>query len=65
MRVLKSVRTVVLWTSGLIACGLLTSFLVTAGSDGLTGDRPFWGFIAGALAFICARLWFAERPSKS
>jgi hypothetical protein len=46
-----------IWVSGILAAGIFGTFLgVWAGVDG----GPMSGFIGGALAFTCARLWAKE-----
>lgn len=54
------VRLIAIWVFGILAAaifgGLVGNFLVR-------GDGGIFGFIGGACAFVCARLWLAK-PSK-
>jgi hypothetical protein len=58
----RIVRTTVLWSAGLIA-GMIIGGLIgnTYLQAGFRGDGGFFGVIAGAAVFICARLWATER----
>jgi hypothetical protein len=55
-------RTTVLWSAGLIA-GMTIGGLIsnTFFQVGFSGDAGFFGMIAGAAVFICARLWMTEQ----
>lgn len=60
-RRLATMRILAIWISGLAASGIFGSTVGYA----LAGDMGgFWGFLAGALAFTCFRLWTAEKPQK-
>lgn len=57
-------RLIALWIFGIAASaifgGLIGDYL---DGDNLYGKGGFWGFVGGACAFVCARLWLAK-PKK-
>jgi len=56
-------RTIGIWVSGILASmiigGAIGSLIVPYPSD-----APLSGFIAGAAAFTCMRLWLTEQPKR-
>lgn len=55
-------RTLGIWTTGLIACALIGGVLGSLLMATPDSFYPIIGFVAGAMAFACLRLWFA--PSR-
>lgn len=54
-------RTLLIWFFGIIATGTAGGLLASLVNP--YGDTPFFGFVAGASAFACARLWIVPpRP---
>jgi hypothetical protein len=56
------VRVVAIWIFGILACGIAGG-LIGAQLDYRDGGP--WGFLAGAFAFSCLRLWLSEKASKN
>ena len=59
---MKNARSIAIWVSGTIGCGIVGALIGDAMSTGFNSDAGFYGFIAGALLFACARLWLGDRP---
>lgn len=55
-------RRVALWTFGLLAAGIFGALI----GDHLSphSNNGFFGFLGGAFAFACARLWLGEAVVK-
>ena len=57
-------RTAGIWISGVVACGIAGALLSVALTDPIA-EVAFlaltFGFVGGAAAFVCARLWMQAR----
>jgi hypothetical protein len=57
----RIVRTAILWSAGLIAGMIIGGLIGNTLQSDFSRDGGFFGAIAGAAVFICARLWATER----
>ncbi len=55
-------KRVAIWVCGILACGIFGGLV---GSNLDFSNGGFFGFLGGALAFTCARLWLAEAAPKN
>jgi len=54
-------RDTAIWLLGLLVCGIVGGFL--GNHYGI--DGKVWGFIWGAFAFFCIRVWLAWKNHKT
>lgn len=52
-------RTIAIWVFGLLASGIFGGLI---GQQLEYSDGGVWGFLGGAFAFACIRLWLADKP---
>ena len=58
-----AMRTVALWAFGVLACGIFGGLIGGGLSKTEAGSAA--GFLGGAFAFACVRLWFSEKASRN
>jgi uncharacterized membrane protein len=59
-------RTAILWTTGILASGIIGGMLAAVVGQIVQDHEDPWffvGVLAGMCAFVCARLWLAERKA--
>ena len=50
---------IAIWVFGLLASGIFGSWV---GQQLEYMDGGIWGFLVGAFAFVCIRLWLTDTP---
>ena len=60
---MKNARSIAIWTSGTLGCGLVGAIIGDA-MAGYNEPYGFFGFIAGALLFTCFRLWATPKTKE-